>query len=416
MFVENNRAEQRVRVRQLLNRLIAGKGRRIRVVGGVETPDGLVVVVATPRGRPMCPCGSRGAVYDQRVRRWRHLDAGTARVWLQAPVRRVNCPACGRVRTEQVPWARPGARHTSAFEDKVAWLVQRCDKTTVAQLMRISWRTVGAIAGRVVADHLSLDRLDGLRRIGVDEVSYRKGHRYLTVVVDHDTGRVVWIAEGRGKRSLHEFFDALGQERAAELEAISMDMGPTYRKVAAERAPTAAICLDPFHVAMWAGEALDRVYAAVTRGREKLALPGRGRSGRRVLLRRGREKLTHGQRALIDQLREARWELFRAWELKERLRDIYRIPAPDARAHFLAWLQEAGSCGITQIEALAERLAVHTEGILAAIELGLSNSRVESLNGRIRLIHRRGYGYHTAAAMAALIYLCCSQLPIQLPT
>ena len=162
-------------------------------------------------------------MHDERQRRWRHLDFGAVRVQLRATIAQVWCPRCRRVRTEQVPWARPGARFTRDFEDVIGWLAQRMDKTSVARLMRTSWVSVDQAIRRVVADHLDQERLDGLYRLGIDEISYRKGHHYLTVVADHDTGNVVWVARGRSQASLGEFFDAIGPQRLSQVEAVTMD-------------------------------------------------------------------------------------------------------------------------------------------------------------------------------------------------
>jgi transposase len=143
---------------------------------------------------------------------------------LEAEIRRLSCRACGRVRTETVPWARPAARFTRDFEDVVADLAQRTDKTTITRLLRCFWEAVAAIVTRVVADHLDDARLEGRYRIGIDDVSYRKGHRYLTVVADHDRhGAVGWAAAGTSRATLEGFFDTLGAERTAQLRAASMD-------------------------------------------------------------------------------------------------------------------------------------------------------------------------------------------------
>ena len=141
------------------------------------------------------------------------------------------------MRTEVVPWARPGARHTRDVQDLVAFMAQRMDKTTITRLLRVSWEAVARIVIDVVADQLDTARLDGLFRIGVDEVSYRKGHRYLTVVADHDRdGAVVWAKEGKAAKTLEAFYDELGDERCAALEAVSLDMGGAYKKATDTRA------------------------------------------------------------------------------------------------------------------------------------------------------------------------------------
>lgn len=146
-------------------------------------------------------CDRRSPLYDHGDgrRRWRSLDAGTIRVFIDADAPRVECVDCG-VTVAAVPWARHDARHTRAFDDQVAWLVTHTSKTAVVELMRVAWRTVGAIAGRVVADgRAARDPFDGLVRIGIDEISYRRGHQYLMVVVDHDTGRLVWAKAGHDR-------------------------------------------------------------------------------------------------------------------------------------------------------------------------------------------------------------------------
>jgi hypothetical protein len=219
-----------VRVTTAFNKILSI---RSATVASVEfTPEGVVVGLRRRRGRPRCPCGRRATeVYDSSVRRWRHLDLGASKLWLRAEIRRLHCRRCGRVRTEEVPWARPRARHTRDFEDVVAWLAQRTDKTTITRLMRTSWETVAGNVERVVAEQIDTRRPTELLRLGVDEVSYRKGHRFLTVVADHDqSGRVVWAAEGKNAATLEAFYDQLGEAGCAQLQAVSMDLGAAFKR------------------------------------------------------------------------------------------------------------------------------------------------------------------------------------------
>jgi transposase len=237
-----------VRATTAFNKLLAIPGANVAEV--TFTPSGIVVGLRRRGRRLHCPCGwSTRAVDDRSIRRWRHLDLGAARLCLQAEIRRLACRACGRVRTETVAWARPAARFTRDYEDVVAHLAQRTDKTTITRLLRCSWEAVAAMVVRVVAGHLDQARLDGLYQIGMDEVSYRKGHRYLTVVADHDRdGAVVWAGEGKSGATLERFFDTVGAERTARLVAASMDLHGVYAKVTRARAPQARVCADPFHI------------------------------------------------------------------------------------------------------------------------------------------------------------------------
>jgi len=190
------------------------------VVEGVEFDEDEQAVVVSVRPRKATKrrcgrCGKRCPGYDQGEgrRRWRALDLGPTKAFLEADSPRVRCAEHGVV-AAQVPWARHGAGHTYAFDDTAAWLVTHCSKSAVRDLLRIAWRTVGSIVTRVVADaEANTDRFANLRRIGIDEISYKRGHKYLTVIVDHDTGVLLWAHPGRDRKTLEKFFDRLGTER-----------------------------------------------------------------------------------------------------------------------------------------------------------------------------------------------------------
>jgi transposase len=417
-----------MRVTTAFNKILAPKGASVAAIS--FAPEGVIVGLTRRRARHLCPCGRRSwAVYDRSVRRWRHLDLGAAKCFFEAEIVRVDCAGCERVRTEVVPWARPQARHTSAFEETVAWLAQRTDKTTVTRLLRISWEAVAAIVARVVASRLDEGRLENLRRIGVDEVSHRKGHRYLTIVADHDqNGAVVWAGEGKSAATLGTFYDeVLGYWRSRRLEAVSMDMGPAYAVATTTRAPQARQCVDPFHLIALANRAIDRCRQWAWREeRERTGARTRGEiatqrtSARwikhtRWALVKDPDALNENQLAILHDLRTQRSALYRAWQLKEGLRDLYRVDPADARAHLEWWLRWAARCRIPAFVSLARTVRAERERILAAIDLSLSNSKLEGLNSKIRLINHRGYGHHGAPALIGMIYLCCGGITIDLP-
>lgn len=403
-----------MRVSTAFNRMLALDGVSVTTVA--FTGEGIVVGLRRRARRHRCPCGRRAPGYDRSTRRWRHLDLAACKLWLEAEIWRVHCRACGRVRTEEVPWARPGARLSRDLEDIIAWLAQRTDKTSVCDLVRVAWETVQAVVMRVVDEHLDDARLEGVFNLGVDEISYKRGHQYLTVVADHDNGRVLHVAKGRNKAALQGFFDELGPQRCAQVRAISMDMAAVWREPCAQSIPQAAICFDPFHVVRWANLALDAVYKATSREH------GTGTADRdwrrtRYALRAGAERLSEDHHQALRRLRRTRYALWRAWELKERLRDLYRTIDPAlARQHLLAWCRSAERSRLKPFKTLARQIRNHFDGIIAAVTHGLSNSRLEGINAKIRLINRRGYGHPKAENLAAMIHLCLGGITIPLPT
>ncbi|MGH9044522.1 MAG: ISL3 family transposase [Acidimicrobiales bacterium] len=407
-----------MRVTTAFNKMMAIVG--ASVSGVTFGPDGTVVTLRRQRGKHRCPCGwATWAIYDRSVRRWRHLDLGASRCFLEAEICRIDCRQCHRVRTEEVSWARPGARHTRDFQDVVCWLAQRVDKTTITKLLRVSWEAVAKIVTDVVTDTIDDARLDHLYRIGVDEVSYRKGHRYLTVVADHDRdGAVVWAGEGKDHATLEAFYDELGEERRNQLVAISLDMGGAYKAATDASAPHVTQCVDPFHLVKLANEALDATRREVwnifrTLGHSKAPW---WKHTRWALLK-DQADLTANQLEVLHQLRRRSSVLYRAWQLKEGVRDLYRLRArSQAPKHLDWWLTWAQRCRIPAFVKLAKTVKANRDRILAAIKLGLSNSKLEGLNSKIRLINHRGYGHHSATAVIAMIYLCCGGITVELPT
>ncbi len=297
-------------------------------VRGVSFPDAgsdahtVVVEVGLRRKRLACPlCGfTTRARYDTRPvsSTWRHLDFGRWQVQLRAGLRRLCCPTHG-VRVEAVPFARAGTGFSRDFEDLVAFLATKTDKTTITRLSRVDWDSVGRICARVVADGLDPARLDGLVSIGVDEVSWKRHHHYLTLVADHTTKKIVWGAEGKDTATLDAFFDQLGSERAAGIETVSMDMGASFNKsVRAEgHAPQAVICIDPFHAVKLVTEALDTVRRVTWN--ELRALPDQAAAkkfkGARWALLKRPENLTDDQSTTLRKLRRRGGDLWRAYSL-----------------------------------------------------------------------------------------------------
>lgn len=405
------------------------------VVDGVDIDPGrgVIVVSARPRKRlrGRCGrCGRRSPWYDRGEgrRRWRALDAGTTRVFVEADSPRVSCRTHGPT-VEQVPWARHHSGHTHQFDETVAWLAVQCSKTAVVELMRIAWRTVGAIITRVCADiDARVDRLAGLRRIGIDEISYKRNHKYLTVVIDHDTGRLVWAAKGRDSGTLQKFFDLLGEQRCAQITHVSADGAPWIASAVTKNCPTARQCRDPFHVVAWAGEALDEarreVWNKVRGGRRhgqpgirRASQPRRSNALKRTswALRKKPERLTERQQQQLEWIAANHPDLWRAYQLKEALRMVFVVKGDEGKQRLDHWIAWACRCRLQPFVDLSRRIRKHRDAIDAALDSGLSNARVESTNTKIRLLTRIAYGFQSADALIALAMLSLGGSPPTLP-
>ena len=393
------------------------------VVEDVELTDtGALVVSVRPaaRERDRCPhCRRRCAGYDwgERRRRWRALDLGTTFAYLEAEAPRVTCKRHGVV-VAAVPWARHDSGFTSAFEDQVAWLAVQASKTAVSQLMRIAWRTVGWICSRVTDEATATrDLFAGLKRIGVDEISIRKGQRYLTVVVDHDSGRLVWAGPGRDRRTVEKFLDLLGKERCHQVKLVSCDMASWITGPVGERCPNASVCYDPFHLVKLATDALDEIRREVwndarRQGQTQLA---KELKGARFALWKNPGNLTEHQQLKLARVQQLNQRLYRAYLLSQQLREIYRVGLADAIALLDAWLAWARRSRLAPFVKLARTITEQRPGIEAAVRHGLSNARVEQVNTQLRLITRRAFGFHSPHAAIALAMLALGGLCPPLP-
>ena len=397
-----------------------------------QTQELVLHVRPSARRRGRCGrCRRRCPGYDagRGRRRWRALDLGTVRARVEAAAPRVRCPEHGVV-VAHTPWARHRARHTHGFEDQVAWLVTKTSLSTVGELMRIAWRTVAAILTRVW-DQIAArtDLLTGLTRIGIDEVSWKRHHHYLMTVVNHDTGRLVWAGRGNTIATAQSFFDALGPDRCAQITHISADGAHYIAHTAAKNCPDAVRVADPFHVVKWANDALGEVRLEAWRQTRQIARAnnqGQGRAPldahemlpahrRLKILTRSRyalwknpESLTPHQRERLDWIAKTDPRLWRAYQLKEGLRAVLRLPTDQAPDALDTWRRSARRCQIPQFVDLAKTVGHHRASILAAIEHDLSNAISESVNTRIRLRNRLAFGIKNPDALISLLMLTLS--------
>jgi transposase len=395
-----------------------------------------------------CPfCDRTCPGYDRATtaRRWRGLDWGGIIVEVEAFANRIECPEHGVV-TASVPWAYPGSEFTKEFDLTAAWLAKYLPRSAVSNYMRIDWATVGRCISRTLNDiePERSRRLDGLVNIGIDETSYKKGHKYITVIVNHDTNTVVWAAEGYGKKVLGQFFRCLTMEQLASIRVVTGDGAKWITECVNEFIPESERCVDPFHVVQWAMEALDEVRREVwreayTEARQTAKEHPRGKGRPRAddanaaavaaakakaediknsayALGKAPENLTEKQRLRVDMIATDNPRLYRAYRIKERLRLLLKIRDPDeAESELKAWLWWASHSRIPAMIELNERIRRHREHVLNSIRLGMSNARTEAINNKIKLIVRKSYGFRNIQNMIDMVYLVCSDLVIPLP-
>ncbi len=364
-------------------------------------------------------CHRRCRGYDQGGgrRRWRAMDLGPMIVELEADAPRVTCAEHGVV-VAAVSWARPGSRFTTGFEDTCAWLAAHSSGSAVAELLRVAWRTVTAIVERVITDALgSSDRLDGVTRIGIDEIAHRKGHNYLTAVTDHDTGRLIWAAPGRDRATVEAFFDALGPERTAQITHVSADGAEWIHVATRSRAPQAIICLDAFHVVMWATKALDEVRRGLAGDLRRAGAhdAAAGLKGTRWALIKNPSDLTTTQRTTLAGLSKTNNRVYRAYLLKEQMRAIFAAKGDHGRSLLGGWVAWAKRSRLDPFVKLAKTIEHYKPLIVNTLIHGLSNARSEATNVHLRTLTRRAYGFHSPEALIAMAMLTrgglCPELP-----
>ena len=396
-----------------------------------------------------CPiCHKRCKRYDRKnpqPRIWRGLDWGGILVEVSYDTHRIECPVHG-VLVADVPWAYPGSGFTRDFDLTVGWLATYLPRSTVSEYMRIDWETVGRCVHRTLNDiePERSKRLDGLVNIGIDETSYRKGHKYITVIVNHDTNTVVWAAQGHGKSVLEQFYRQLTPSQLSSIKVVTGDGAKWITECVNAFTPECERCVDPFHVVEWAMEALDEVRREVWREAHNEAVEiakahprkkGRPKAGdaenaiinaakakadqiksSAYALGKAPEHLTANQQAKVAMIAENNSRLYRAYRMKETLRLLLKIKDVDeAEAELKRWLWWASHSRIAAFKNLYLKIKRHKDHILNTIRLGMSNARIEATNNKIKLIIRKAYGFRNIQNMLDMVYLVCSNLRVPLP-
>lgn len=391
----------------LTRQLCPANGWRI-IDSDFDVTRALVVRLEPTRQSAACSgCGAvrrRALDTKEKARRWRHLDAWGVRTYIVAPLRRVRCRRCG-VRVEQVPWARLGGRFTHQLETEILVRARDTSVLGVCRQLGVHWTTVMRLMRRWVEECAARHFRAPLRRIGVDEVSYGRGHhKYLTVVWDHDRGRVVWIGEGRERETLVRFFAQLGSRRAHGLVCVTMDMAHGYISAVKEHAPQADLVFDRFHIERHLTWAVDEVrkqefwrqggaYREAVRGKKWLLL----RKWRRVHWRRRPE---------IAGLLMLNGRLFRAYLAKEQFsqRAWSFHSEKGMREFILGWRRLLNWSRLRPLIEFWQMLERHLAGVVAWAKHRLTNAALEGNNSRIRGLSQRARGYRNPDNLMVVLY------------
>ena len=346
--------------------------------------------------------------YDHKRRRVRDLSCGDTRIWLELPIRRVACRACGKVKTERLDFLADNPFYTKRF----AWHIgRRCRQSSirdVAREFKLDWQTVKALDKQYMNEQLKRAGTPGPRAIGIDEISIRKGHTYRIVVSDLIRKRPIWFGGiDRSEASMAMFYEALGARKSAGVRLAVMDMWKPFRTATQAHAPHAAILFDKFHIMRHLGEALDAVRKA-----EYARLSGKDRrfiKGQKYTLLSHRENLSADGRTALKRLLAANKRLNTAYLLKESFGQLwdYRREAW-ARRFFENWRASLKWQRLKPYEKFADLIERHWDGIAAYCrpENKVSLGFVEGLNNKIRVIQRRAYGLRDEDYLRLKVLTC----------
>nr|CDL66525.1 unnamed protein product [uncultured bacterium] len=395
-----------------------------------------------------CPiCGKRCQVYDRSCvyRKWRALDTCGTKVELYSFTTRVCCKEHG-IKTASVPWAYPNSRFTKDFDITATFLAMNINKKVASEYLRCDWHTIMRCISRVrnILEPDIKTRYNGLVSIGIDETSYRKGHKYVTTVINHDTNTIVWCAPGHNAEVLSQFFEDLTEEQRMNIKSVSGDGAKWIDTCIEKYIPHAKRCIDAFHVVTWGMDALDTLRKDIWREQRadykakdrqlnrKRGKPKKSDTESKKLneakakateiktsayaLGKAPENLTSNQAARLEMIANTNPKLFRGYKLKEQLRLALKFSdLKEAKDELKSFFWKATHSRIQVLKELAYKIRRHEEHILNTIETQLSNARVEAINNKIKLFIRKAYGFRNIQNMLDMIMLGCSNILIPLP-
>jgi transposase len=346
--------------------------------------------------------------HSRRLRRLRDLDIGRRHIELVVPVRQVWCSDCG-LPEEKVSIARRYARSTRRLERHLFWLTGEMTVQATSELMEIDWEAVKDAEVRHIQALLPRRNLQGIRRLGMDEVSHRRGHKYLTLVTDLDHHRVIYVTENRDGKAVERFLRWFGPERCRKIIVVVTDMHDPYVAVIRKRLPKAALVYDHFHVSKVVHDALDEIRRRLQRGMAK-----EDREiikNKRWILLRAREDLSAKQEVSLRELMETNAELSAGYILKEEFRWVFKAKTRTAgEKRLLKWEEKARESGIPELLEVLKTIGRRREGIMNYFEYQVANGMAEGFNNVVGTIKKQAYGFHDTEYLKLKILRKCGRL------
>ena len=365
-----------------------------------------VTVEQNLNGCRCAACGSAHVRPKGRIeRRFRTLPIGRRPVILQARVARLDCQACGAIRQAPLGIADPRRSFTRSFERYVLELSSHMTIQDVADHLGVSWDVVKDIQRRYLHRHFARPKLKHLKYLAIDEISVGKGHRYITLVLDLESGAVVYVGQGKGADALLPFWRRL-RSSGAKIEAVATDMSPAYIEAVTTHLPKATLVFDRFHVMKLYNDKLSNLrrelYREATDQLEKDVL-----KGTRWLLLKRPENLDESRNELqrLEEALKLNETLATAYYLKEDLAEVWeQDDRLAAEAWLMDWILQAEASGIKMLKSFAKTLRFHAQGILNYYDYPISTGPLEGTNNKIKTMKRQAYGFRDQEFLQLKIY------------
>jgi transposase len=367
-----------------------------------------------------CPtCGRRGRIIrpatDERT--WTDIAVFGLQIILHYAPKEIHCPTHGRIQ-EEIPWAACRARVTYRLEFRICALSQIMTQKAAAEILKMAASTISDVLHRLITRTRAGHKIRGLVTLGVDEISYRKGKKYATIVYDLDRSCVVWVGKGKGRATIDQFFnEQLSAYQKKQITWASCDMSRAYTEGIKHHCPNATLVIDRFHVVKALNEAVDAVRKEewhALEGDEKKAI-----KGLRWLLGMHSRNRSKGQTRMINKLRNSNRRIHRAWVLKDEFEHFWNYSYVGSAENFLkSWMTAALKSRIPSLKKFVSTLKEHRENILAFVKRPLTNAVGEGLNRIIKIVKNRASGFRSLPSFADLIFLTVGDLdiPAQIPS